>query len=310
MNPKERGGNMKTTDTTERTKGGIRPTVRVDSIMVGERFRKDLGSIVDSLVDSIREVGLLHPIVVDAAGNLIAGECRLMACVRLGWHDIPATVVDLGADALRIQEDENTVRKNFTTTEAVAIRNACLAREKTKAKERMSEGGKVGKVSTPSGKSRDWAAKGTGYSGKTLDKAEAVMKAAAADPALEPIVEEMDRTGKVDPAYRKVREAVPDLAIGNLDPNLVYGRPSRARRAPEVMFARVLSDLDTTVRVITDENFFDFSGVTATPGQIEMLTKVIRMLTRLRRTVSKNAPDAGGENVDDGSDSGGHHDED
>src|SRR5665647_3617579 len=33
--------------------------LRVDRIKVGERFRKDLGSI-DALVDSIREVGLLH----------------------------------------------------------------------------------------------------------------------------------------------------------------------------------------------------------------------------------------------------------
>ena len=182
--------------------------MQANYIKVGARFRKDLGNL-DALVESIREVGLLHPVVVDDHGNLIAGERRLGACVRLGWRDVPATIVNLDDDqTIRAQDDENQVRKNFTPTEAVAIRDARLAREKAKAKERMSEGGKVRKVSVPSkGEAKDKAAAGTGYSGKTVDKAAAVMEAAAADPELEPVVTEMDRTGKVDPAYRKAQAA-------------------------------------------------------------------------------------------------------
>jgi hypothetical protein len=41
-------------------------------------------------------------------------------------------------------------------------------------------------------------------SGQTLVKAEVVVAAAAANPALIPVREEMDRTGKVDPAYKAV----------------------------------------------------------------------------------------------------------
>jgi ParB-like chromosome segregation protein Spo0J len=184
--------------------------MQADYIKVGERFRKDLGNI-DDLVDSIREVGLLHPVVVDHGGNLIAGERRLAACRRLGLRDIPATIVELDADkTLRAQDDENQVRKHFTPTEAVAIRDARLAREKAKAKERMEstlkQNAPLGKLSpADTGKAKDKAAAGTGYSGKTVDKAAAVMEAAAADPSLEPVVKEMDETGKVDPAYRKAQ---------------------------------------------------------------------------------------------------------
>jgi ParB-like chromosome segregation protein Spo0J len=180
--------------------------MQANYIKVGARFRKDLGNL-DALVESIREVGLLHPVVVDDHGNLIAGERRLGACVRLGWRDVPATIVNLDDDqTIRAQDDENQVRKNFTPTEAVAIRDARLAREKAKAKERINAG------TEPSdnlfkGRARDKAAAGTGYSGQTVDKAAAVLEAAAADPELEPVVTEMDRTGKVDPAYRKAQAA-------------------------------------------------------------------------------------------------------
>ena len=67
--------------------------MHIDSVKVGTRFRKDMGGV--EISSKHREVGLLHPIVVDAGGNLIAGERRLTACQRLGWKDIPATVVDL-----------------------------------------------------------------------------------------------------------------------------------------------------------------------------------------------------------------------
>ena len=172
-------------------------------------YRKEIGSI-DDLVGSMASVGLIHPVIVDADGNLIAGERRLMAALRLGWKEIPTAVVDLDDDQrLRVEHDENTVRKNFTPSEAVAIRNARLAREKAKAKERQaatqfgSDG--AGNFPGPStGHARDKAADGTGYSGRTLDKAAAVMEAAAADPSLTPVVQEMDATGKVDPAYRTV----------------------------------------------------------------------------------------------------------
>jgi ParB/Sulfiredoxin domain len=51
---------------------------RIDEITVGERHRRDLGNI-DALAASIREIGLLHPIVIAPDGRLIAGVRRLRA---------------------------------------------------------------------------------------------------------------------------------------------------------------------------------------------------------------------------------------
>ena len=57
--------------------------VSIRKIKVRNRYRKNLGDI-KSLAASIKELGLLHPIVVRPDGRLIAGERRLAACKRLG----------------------------------------------------------------------------------------------------------------------------------------------------------------------------------------------------------------------------------
>lgn len=54
---------------------GTRPT---SSITVGKRFRKDLGDL-DRLVQSIADIGLVHPIVITSENKLIAGVRRLEA---------------------------------------------------------------------------------------------------------------------------------------------------------------------------------------------------------------------------------------
>jgi hypothetical protein len=60
----------------------------------------------------------------------------------------------------------------------------------------------------PAGDTRDQLAQHVGMSARTLDKATAVVNAARQDPEnFLPVVEEMDRTGKVDAAYRGVKKA-------------------------------------------------------------------------------------------------------
>jgi ubiquinone/menaquinone biosynthesis C-methylase UbiE len=54
---------------------------------------------LDDLMKSIETVGLLNPVIVDRAHNLLAGRRRLEACRALAWKSIPAKVVTL--DALR-----------------------------------------------------------------------------------------------------------------------------------------------------------------------------------------------------------------
>lgn len=154
--------------------------MRVDGVIVRERHRKDMGD-VGSLARSIEDVGLLQPIVVTPDGVLIAGKRRLEAFKLLGRDDVPATIVPLD-DIVRGEFAENMARKAFTPSEEVAIWLALQPVEKEAAKERMREGGRVGKISTPSGKTRDKVATYLGKSGKTLEKQVALVEAAEAEP--------------------------------------------------------------------------------------------------------------------------------
>jgi ParB family transcriptional regulator, chromosome partitioning protein len=74
-----------------------RPDTRaIAAIKVGKRYRRDLGDI-DALAASIEDIGLLHPIIVDEQGFLLAGARRLAACKRLGWKKIPVNIVKAAA---------------------------------------------------------------------------------------------------------------------------------------------------------------------------------------------------------------------
>lgn len=165
------------------------PSLRLSDIRRGRRFRADLGD-VDALAESIRANGLLHPVVVTSDNVLVAGERRLAAVAALGWRRVPVRVVD-PADLLTAERDENAVRKDFTPSEAAAIAAALRPIERAAAKERMSEAGKGGQIDQPS-RSEDRIAAAVGMSRNTLAKATKVVEAAAADPALQPIVDAMD----------------------------------------------------------------------------------------------------------------------
>lgn len=86
--------------------------IPVAAISVGQR-RRSLEDVTP-LVDSIREVGLLHPIaVVMSNGSYILsmGAHRLEACRRLGWETIPATILTVDDLHRRLAEiDENIAR--------------------------------------------------------------------------------------------------------------------------------------------------------------------------------------------------------
>jgi ParB family transcriptional regulator, chromosome partitioning protein len=71
-------------------------TRAIAAIKVGKRHRRDLGDI-DALAASIEDIGLLHPIIVNEDGLLLAGARRLAACKRLGWKKIPVNIVKCAA---------------------------------------------------------------------------------------------------------------------------------------------------------------------------------------------------------------------
>jgi ParB family transcriptional regulator, chromosome partitioning protein len=96
------------------------------------RQRRDLGNI-DDLADSIRRLGLIHPIVVTRDYELVAGERRLIAVRRLGWPVIPAQFTDeLEPARLRaIELEENIKRKDILWQDQVnAVREYHIIRAK------------------------------------------------------------------------------------------------------------------------------------------------------------------------------------
>ncbi len=92
--------------------------VRISSIVVKNRIRKDLGDI-DALVESFRKYGQLTPIIINRKNELLAGERRLEAAKRLNWQTINAIVVDKNNDLekLEIEMEENIQRKKLTEEE-------------------------------------------------------------------------------------------------------------------------------------------------------------------------------------------------
>jgi ParB family chromosome partitioning protein len=106
--------------------------IPIDDINVGARARRDLGDI-DRLAQSIAEVGLLHPIVVNNDCRLIAGARRLKAVKSLGWEKVSVTVVPLD-DIVRGEYAENTFRKDFLPSEGVEIGAALEKRSPPKQK--------------------------------------------------------------------------------------------------------------------------------------------------------------------------------
>jgi ParB-like chromosome segregation protein Spo0J len=179
----------------------------VSEIIVGLRHRKDMGDI-EALAASVREVGLLHPIVIRPDGTLIAGARRLAAVQQLDWRHVPVRVVDIDSIALG-EAAENLQRKDFTPSELVAIGAAVEERERELAKARQLAGKPLpesfGKDRHDNETSSRVAAP-LGISGRTYDKAKAIIQAASDNEEFAPLVEEMDRTGKVNGAFKKLRQ--------------------------------------------------------------------------------------------------------
>ncbi|NJM77631.1 MAG: ParB N-terminal domain-containing protein [Acaryochloridaceae cyanobacterium RU_4_10] len=140
----------------ERASAEFVPTVSISEQSVNQKLLP-LGSIYDrpqgdarplnqnhisALADSIMVLGLISPLTVDRNGQLLAGGHRRAALLQISLEQtdrfeelfpdgIPVRVMDIdasidGIDALQIEVEENTQRRNFTPAE---IREAALRLE-------------------------------------------------------------------------------------------------------------------------------------------------------------------------------------
>lgn len=184
--------------------------MHIDDIIIGGRHRKDLGDI-DGLARSIANIGLIQPIAIRPDKTLVAGERRIAAYRLLGLSDIPVIVLsnlDEEVAYLQAERDENTCRKDFTPTEAVALARDLEPAERKAAEERHGARTDLHAVNFTGsrGAAMDRVASAVGVSRPTLTKAKAVVDAAEREPALfGDLPDTMDRTGKVDRAYTELR---------------------------------------------------------------------------------------------------------
>lgn len=199
----------------------------LSDIQVGSRIRQKLTAI-DTLAASLKERGLLQPIVVDHENRLLAGRRRLEAAKLLGWPQIPVYRLDLSSlddhalllESLHVERSENVERVNFTPEEIIRASEEIARRAKEAARRRQASAGpREGRGKKPMAtgcgnfpppvrtKTRDEVAAAFGLSGKTYDKAKQVVAAADANPTLRPLVDRMNATGKVDSAYKAVKAA-------------------------------------------------------------------------------------------------------
>lgn len=211
-------------------------TLPLDEIVVTQRYRKDMGDLF-ALAASIKEVGLLHPVVVDSRGTLVAGQRRLAALRSLGWVDVPVTIaesIDGAVKALMAERDENTCRKDMVFSEMLPLKHAIEELERPKAAERAIQapgqprgvkvsGSNLEHQTPPERKTRNIVAKALGKSATTLDKVEEVYEIAAAPETPEPVrkvaeqaVKLMDETGKVDGLHQQVKQAQSTHAIAQV----------------------------------------------------------------------------------------------
>jgi hypothetical protein len=146
----------------------------------------DMGDI-EGLAESIKQYGLMQPIVVDDDNNLVAGERRLVACKALDWGEIE--VKSLGELTPRelciIELEENIRRKDLTEyeTSKVLVEYVEAVKETCSDSEQVSKP-KSGPVRRP-GSYRDIEDR-TGIPIATISKAQTHVVTADAFPFMQP----------------------------------------------------------------------------------------------------------------------------
>jgi len=286
--------------------------MNIDAIVVGKRHRKDLGDIT-SLAESIKERGLLQPIGVSLDGRLLFGERRLAACRLAGLAEVPVRIItDLfsAAALLRVERDENTCRKDMTPEELVSLGRALEAEERPKAKARQERLGRThgdpfssrDEKGTPPKRDRSgWTSEVVGgalnMSGPTYLRAKAVVDAAEDEDAPASVREaakealaEMNATGKVLPAYNKVRRAqkeIETLGAASPKPNNDRARhPRLHHKNADKMLQRFLTQITGIAAVIEGT---DFSDCRLPADQISELDAGVRVILAARKTLKENS---------------------
>src|SRR5690625_4729382 len=240
----------------------------VDSIIVGNRHRTDLGDLT-ALAESIARDGLLQPLTVTIDGALVCGARRLAAIKLLGWRTVSVWVrsgVSGRLGHLLAEQDDNMLHKDLTPSEKTALYRelkTLMAEDaaRRQAATRFSvdnQPGKdgAGKFPAPSeqaGRASEQAAAmipgGTSY--KTLDKID-YLRNVADDPALPATVradaavevERIDTGAPVHPGFERIRAAVAEATSQDADLEAVAREAVARAQAAQTKPAPVTGEVE------------------------------------------------------------------
>ena len=213
----------------------------VESIIVGNRHRTDLGDLT-ALAESIARDGLLQPLTVTIDGVLVCGARRLAAIKLLGWRTVSVWVrsgISGRLGHLLAEQDDNMLHKDLTPVEAAALYRelkTLMAEDASRrqAATRFSADNQPGKdgaanFAAPSasrGDTREQAAAMIpgGASHTTLEKIN-YLRQIADDPDLPATVrgdaaaelERIDAGAPVHPGFERVRVAVAEATSEDAD---------------------------------------------------------------------------------------------
>lgn len=149
---------------------------------------------VESIAESIAEVGLLHPITLDVDGNLIGGRHRIAACEKAG---VEPTFETHEGDPLAFMLHDNATRKHQSTGQRAAENALSLS----SAGQRGDGKWKYGRVANDEGLHRSDMKKALAQCGLILD--------------------------------HLGRDVLVGVALGNLTINDAYERANAARQAED-----------------------------------------------------------------------------
>ena len=105
--------------------------VDLDKISLGNQLRQSNVEHLAELIDSIRKVGLLQPVVVrvthDGNFQVVSGCRRYSACKALGHKTITCVVIDANdKEAFEISLIENLQSISRTVRKGASIQKICM----------------------------------------------------------------------------------------------------------------------------------------------------------------------------------------
>lgn len=99
------------------TVSGSQEVRKIKDLKFIERNRKAAKKDVEFYADTIKKAGLLVPIIIDEANNVLDGERRVRACKSLGWDEIPVIVTKKDFDPVSVIT--NFIRDNYTPEQVI-----------------------------------------------------------------------------------------------------------------------------------------------------------------------------------------------